>query len=256
MTAGSVPLAMMRDVAVVQVATNFGGGAFDADETHVELIAVNVKGDEFPDATPCVGGLSIAVGDRLEVVRWFWLCFGARLVAMFSIHATKKLLDRVKRPVLPAVSEPATILGNWYANVLFWKPQVALLVNERTLLPVLMPLAPAATLSERFPEALQRVLEALEVTEAFIEVEIDAMVEGRYAKTVNRSVIGIMNEFRFLAEVYRAHRGFDDLVALAVELSNTPCGPLYKRHGSPDRELDAVVAGWSGSEQDNREALA
>lgn len=32
------------------------------------------------------------------------------------------------------------------ATALFWKPQVALLVNEPTLLPVLMPLAPAATL--------------------------------------------------------------------------------------------------------------
>ena len=50
-----------------------------------------------------------------------------------------------------------------------------------------------------------------------------------------------MNEFTYLAEAYRAHRGFDDLVALAVELSETPCGPLYKRHVSPNRELDAVV---------------
>ncbi|MFV1963299.1 MAG: hypothetical protein ACC658_15885 [Acidimicrobiia bacterium] len=175
---------------------------------------------------------------------------------MFSICTTKRLLDRVNRPVLPVVSEPATILGNWYANVLFWKPQVALLVNERTLLPVLMPLAPAVTLLERFPEALQQVLEALGVIPAFIEVETDAMAEGLYARTANRSVIGIMNEFKYLAETYRRHRGLDDLVALAVELSETPCGPLYKRHGSPDRELAAVVAAWSESKQDNRDALA
>jgi hypothetical protein len=32
------------------------------------------------------------------------------------------------------------MLGSWYATVLLWKPQVALLVNEKTLLPVLMPL--------------------------------------------------------------------------------------------------------------------
>ncbi len=25
-----------------------------------------------------------------------------------------------------------TVLGNWYATELFWKPQVALLVNENT----------------------------------------------------------------------------------------------------------------------------
>jgi hypothetical protein len=38
------------------------------------------------------------------------------------------------------------MLGSWYATVLLWKPQVALLVNEKTLLPVLMPLAPAKDL--------------------------------------------------------------------------------------------------------------
>jgi hypothetical protein len=177
-------------------------------------------------------------------------------VAVFSIHATKKLLDRVNRPAVAAVVEPATILGNWYANALFWKPQVALLVNKRTLLPVLMPLAPAATLSERFPEALERVLEALGVAPAFIEAEIHAMADARYAKTANRSVIGIMNEFKYLAEAYRTHRGLDDLVVLAVELSGTPCGPLYNRYGTPDRELDAVVAGWSDTGPDNCGALA
>jgi hypothetical protein len=177
-------------------------------------------------------------------------------VAVFSIHATKKLLDRVNRPVLPTVSEPATILGNWYANVLFWKPQVALLVNERTLLPVLMPLAPAATLAERFPEALQRVLEALGVVPAFIEVEICAMADARYAKTANRSVVGIMNEFKYLAEAYRDHRGLDDLVALAAELSGTPCGPLYSRHVSPDRELNALVFRWSETGPSNSDVLA
>ena len=193
---------------------------------------------------------------QLGAVRWYSLCSGARLVAVFSIHATKKLLDRVNRAVLPAVSEPATILGNWYANALFWKPQAALLVNERTLLPVLMPLAPAATLAERFPEALQRVLEALGVAPAFIDVEIAAMAEARYAKTANRSVIGSMNDFKYLAEVYRSYRGLDDLVALAVELSGTPCGPLYERHVSPGRELSAVVSAWSADRSDGRGALA
>lgn len=66
---------------------------------------------------------------------------------MFHLHCTKKLLDRIK----PEIAEPGqsdTALGNWYAMVMFWKPQVALRVSERTLLPVLMPLAPVATLLE------------------------------------------------------------------------------------------------------------
>lgn len=78
---------------------------------------------------------------------------------MFTIHATKKLLDRVKQTVVAPVGEPSTMLGNWYATAIFWKPQVALLVNERTLLSVFMPLAPASSLAKRFPDQLAQVLE-------------------------------------------------------------------------------------------------
>jgi hypothetical protein len=174
---------------------------------------------------------------------------------VFSIHATKKLLDRVKQPAMPAVSEPTTALGNWYATALFWKPQVALLVNERTLYPVLMPLAPAANLMERFPDSLRQTLQAGAVAAEFVESEIAAMGDGRYAKTASRSVIGIMNEFSYLAEADRAYRSINDLVALALTLSETPCGPLYKRHVSPDRELDALVAVWFQSRPSDHSGL-
>jgi Domain of unknown function (DUF6933) len=177
------------------------------------------------------------------VSRGGWI--DARLVVVFSLHATKKLLDRVKQPAMPPVVEPTTALGNWYGTALFWKPQVALLVNERTLFPVLMPLSPAGTLIARFPNALQQTLKAHGTRADFIEAELAAMADGRYAKTASRSVIGIMNEFSYLAAVYRDHRELTDLLALSLLLSETPCGPLYKRHGSPDRELDAAVAEWS-----------
>lgn len=78
---------------------------------------------------------------------------------MYTIHATRKLLDRVKRPVEAPVAEPSTLLGNWYGTALFWKPQVALLVNERALGPVLLPLAPAGQLATRVPGQVGRVLE-------------------------------------------------------------------------------------------------
>lgn len=67
---------------------------------------------------------------------------------MFHLHCTKKLLDRIK-PDIVTLGRSDTALGSWYATVLFWKPQVALLVSERALLPVLMPLAPVATLARR-----------------------------------------------------------------------------------------------------------
>lgn len=51
---------------------------------------------------------------------------------VYTIHATKKLRDRVTAPLLEPET-PSTSLGNWYAPALFWKPQVALFVNETTL---------------------------------------------------------------------------------------------------------------------------
>lgn len=161
--------------------------------------------------------------------------------AGFTIHSTKMFLDRVKQPVVDPV-EPASELGNWYATALFWKPQVALLVNERTLLPVLMPLAAATTLAHRFPDELRRVLDAHGIDPRFVDHEIRSMGEGHYAKTASRSLLGAMNEFTFLGNVHREDHGADDdLVALSVRLAETPMRPLYKRHISPDHELQALV---------------
>jgi hypothetical protein len=125
--------------------------------------------------------------------------------------------------------------------VLFWKPQAALFVNELTLLPVLMPFAPAATVIDRLPATLETLLKAHGVSDRFIEHELDGMREHRLTKTSNRSTIGVMNEFTHLGQIYWSD-GPSDLVALSVRLAETPCGPLYSRNVSPDRELAALAA--------------
>ena len=164
---------------------------------------------------------------------------------MFHLHCTKKLLDRIK----PEIAEPGqsdTVLGNWYATVLFWKPQVALLVSERTLLPVLMPLAPAATLGRRFPARLALVLKEHGVPPEFIAQEVWRMDKVQYAKTANRSVVGILNEFVKQAEFWLAAYAYekgddDDLLAISAKLAETPCSPLYKGPVSPDKALHELV---------------
>ena len=120
---------------------------------------------------------------------------------------------------------------------------MALLVNERTLLPVMMPLAPAATLAQRFPRALKEILQALNFPVEFIDAEIGGMNEVVYAKTTNRSVVGMMNEFTFLAEAFRDRGGLLDPLALSLKLAAVPCGPLRKGAGSPDRAFRELVAG-------------
>ena len=155
---------------------------------------------------------------------------------MYSLHCTKKLLDRIKQPLaMPPPPPPTTALGNWYATALYWKPQLALLVNEQTLLPVLMPLAPASTLAARFGDELAAALSRHGAGQEFIERELAAMTEVAMCKTANRSVVGTMNEFSFLAEGYREYLETSDLVTLSMRLSNTPCSLI--KYNSPARLL-------------------
>lgn len=161
---------------------------------------------------------------------------------MLVVHATGKLLDRVGAPTVEPAAESTGVLGSWYATVLFWRPQVALLVNERTLLPLLMPLAPAATLLERLPSWIDVTLDAHGVPRTFIDAELAQATDIGLAKTNSRSVLGVMNEFARLADWHKVVQHDDDLLAVALELSQVPTSPLYDRHVSPDRELQAVVS--------------
>ena len=70
-------------------------------------------------------------------------------VRVLIVRATRKLLDLVGPPDLSADDHDTTQLGPWYATRLPWRPRVALLASESTLLPALMPLTPARSWSSR-----------------------------------------------------------------------------------------------------------
>jgi hypothetical protein len=159
---------------------------------------------------------------------------------MFILRATAKLRQRIGTSAEHAGEQSTTVLGDWYATMLRWRPQVALLVNERTLLPVIMPLAPAATMPARVADHVRDVLAAHDIPELVIRAEVNRMRQWRIAPTASRSVVGIMNEFTFLADTFHDAANLN-LVDLAVRLAATPCSPLYKRHVSPDRELAALL---------------
>lgn len=46
---------------------------------------------------------------------------------MLVVRGTKKLRDRLKAPTAGAAEVSTTVLGDWFANVLCWRPQVVLL---------------------------------------------------------------------------------------------------------------------------------
>ena len=66
------------------------------------------------------------------------------------------------------------------------------------------------------------------------------MAEVAYAKTTNRSLVGMLNKFSFLADCWRPRFG-EDLVVLSQRLAETPCRSLRKGPISPDRALWEVM---------------
>jgi hypothetical protein len=157
------------------------------------------------------------------------------------VHGTRAFRDRVPGPAVTPGETSTTALGAWYATVLRWRRPTALLVNELTLLPLIMPLAPARTLLTRFPDALADLLSAHRVPAQLVEAERAQAFEHRLAATANRSLVAVMNEFAHLADYHRAESC--DLLCLSMRLATTPCGPLFHRHVTPDRELAAFIAG-------------
>jgi hypothetical protein len=157
------------------------------------------------------------------------------------VRATKKLL-RLAGPSTASQDEcGTTLLGPWYGTVLFWRPRVALLVNESTLLPIMLPLAPVSTLSSRIAEQIATVLTAYQVPAVIIDEERRHMRTSQLGVTTDRSVVGVMTEFARLAQIHHDADPATDPADLAVRLATTPCGPLYARNVSPDRELAAAV---------------
>jgi hypothetical protein len=177
---------------------------------------------------------------------------GGKTSGVLVIRGTKKRRERVKGPVAGDGDASTTVLGDWFATALFWRPQVALLVNRRTLLPVFTELAPAATLVDRVPAAIETILREHGISETFLAAELDAMNGVTIAPTNDRSTVGVMNEFAMMGDRLWSN-GLHDLVGLSLRLAHTVVGPLRDRTGFPDRELVAVAG--AGAVPDNVIAL-
>ena len=151
------------------------------------------------------------------------------------IHGTRVFRERVPGRAAAPDDVSTTALGAWYATLLRWRRPVALLVNEPTLLPLLMPLAPARTLLARIPGAVAELLAAHRLPAPFIDAERAAMAEVRLAPTANRSVVGVLNEFTFLADVHRAdlrRSGVDRADAGPTPAACSSCRCSWPRHRS------------------------
>ena len=147
---------------------------------------------------------------------------------MFVLRCTQKLLVRLKQTGdLPAV-ESSTWLGDWYGNILrIGRRQHLLFISERSRLPVVIPIREAKRLGTVFPDAVCEVLANVGVTAADIAEERSRMSELAFGRTRNRSLLGTLHDFVFMAQSMDARRAEPEAPEeLMRSLAWTPILPL------------------------------
>ena len=71
---------------------------------------------------------------------------------MVVVRGTQKMLRRVSRESLDEPARSSTVLGDWYANLLFTRrARLVLLVSDRSLLSVLFPVRDCVNFAPQVP---------------------------------------------------------------------------------------------------------
>lgn len=143
---------------------------------------------------------------------------------MVVLRCTHKLLARLKHPAPAAAAVSTTRLGDWYGNELrLGRQQLLLIVNGRTRLAVLVPARDARRLSTVLPDAVSVRLAAIGVPAALIDQERQQMVDVVFARTDDRSVLGTMNDYAFMArEIHVRGEAPETLEELMEFFARTP----------------------------------
>ena len=147
---------------------------------------------------------------------------------MVVLRCTHKLLVRLKQAGdLPTV-ESTTRLGDWYGNTLkIGRRQHLLFISERSRLPVVFPISEAKRLGTVFPDAVCERLAIVGIAARAIADERMRMSELAFGQTRNRSLLGTLNDFAFMAQSGDARRTEPESPEELMRfLSQTPILPL------------------------------
>lgn len=143
---------------------------------------------------------------------------------MIIIRPTASLAKRMKIRLQTNEQSSTTCLGDWYAlDIVLSRKQFILCVSSKPRLAVVMEAAPYATFPERLSDAVTEVLRAIGVNESSIQEERAAMDKIVLAKTLNKSILGTLNDYRFQLEVADQMDKFtlDDTLKMSMYLSKT-----------------------------------
>jgi hypothetical protein len=161
---------------------------------------------------------------------------------MVVLRCTHKLLVRLKHVGdLPPV-ESTTRLGDWYGNILrLGRRQHLLFISERSRLPVVIPIRDLKRLGTVFPDAVCERLARAGIAARDIADEGMRMSELAFGRTRNRSLLGTLNDFAFMAQSGDARRTEPESPEELMRfLSQTPILPL---DGASPIDLTRAVFG-------------
>jgi hypothetical protein len=160
------------------------------------------------------------------------------------IRGTTKLLGRlgVRPDAAPAPSSGA--LGDWFATMVqVRRGRFVLAVSGVTLLPVIVVGRELATLPARLADAVADVMLELGIHRDAVERERLAMADASYARTNDRSTVGVLTDFQRLLRYDLEDAPNTGLLERSLRLAETP---IVARNLFPDRAtrllFDAIKA--------------
>jgi len=161
---------------------------------------------------------------------------------MVVLRCTQRLLVRLKQAGDVPPAESTTRLGDWYGNILrIGRRQHLLFISELSRLPVVLPTTESKRLGTVFPDAVCERLAIVGVTAEDIADERARMSEIAFGRTRNRSLLGTLNDFAFMAQSGDARRTEPESPQELMRfLSQTPILPL---DGASPIELTRVAFG-------------
>ena len=147
---------------------------------------------------------------------------------MVVLRCTLRLLVRLKEAGDPPTAESTTRLGDWYGNILqIGRRQYLLFISERSRLPVVIPITESKRLGTVFPDTVCERLAIVGIAAADIADERIRMSELAFGRTRNRSLLGTLNDFAFMAQSGDARRTEPESPEELMRfLSQTPILPL------------------------------
>jgi hypothetical protein len=152
---------------------------------------------------------------------------------MVILRPTRKLQPHL--PIsAPSTAVSDTLLGDWYVNRLtIDRKPLLILLSSRSLLSIVLPARDVRTLPDRLAEIVATRLRRLGVASPLIDAETAAMPPVVIAPTVDRSVLGILNNFVSMIPFY-LDPGWDEtsFPFLESRLAQVPCHVTRRNKGA------------------------